>query len=315
LKKILFFIAVIFLLVGFSLKSQTDNYISYHRNFGQIEELIVKENFKEAALKIDTLFQEYEVRFVKDYVVAAQICLLNHNNKKAVDYLIRSTKNGVKIECLKSINLLQQNLNQDNWNDIEQAYKASRKAYLKRINLDLYQEFHKRYQKEQDAKGKDFYKPTVYSNFNRIKKLLDTQEFKGEKQIGIDNQRFAKSISDCSFGNSRIIVTLLHYDYPLSEIGEYRLFVAIEKGNLHPREFATIYNFEKNKQSVLYKQSKKAYPILPDYHFNLPFGEIITDLDKVNADRSKFGICKYEVDLRKEKISRKYGLQLNFGYR
>jgi len=315
LKKTIPFIVAIFFLVGFSKKKQTDNYINYHRSFGQIEELIVKENFKEAALKIDTLFQEYKVRFVKDYVVAAQICLLNNNHKKAVDYLIISIKKGVKMECLKSIDLFHQRLTESDWSDIDKEYKTSRKEYLRSIDLGLYQEFHKRYQKEQDAKGKAYYKSTVYSNFNRIKELVKTQEFLGEQTIGIDNQRLAKSISDCSFGNSRTIVTLLHYDYPINDIGEDRLIIAIEKGNLHPREFATIYNFEKNKQSVLYKQSKKTYPKLPDYHFNFPFGEMSTDFDKVNADRNKFGICKYEVDLKKEEISRKYGMQLNFGYR
>ena len=125
----------------------------------------------------------------------------------------------------------------------------------------------------------------------------------------------AKSISDCECENSKIIVTLLHYDYPIIEIGEEKLISEVENGNLHPRDFALIYNFERNKISVLYKESNKRYDSLPKYDFNLPFGNNITDIEKVNSDREKFGICKYVVDKKKIEISQKYGMKLEFGYR
>jgi len=308
------FILVIFLIAGFWFNNQSENYIEYHQIFGQIEALIVNEKFSEAELKIEELFNDFEVKFVKDYVVASQVSLLNKNKKLALKYIDLSIKNGVKVECLKSIDLLNQEFTTADWKQIEQAYKAARKEYLKRIDLKLYQEFHKRYQKEQDAKRTDNYKLIVYNNFNRIKELLNQQDFIGVKMAGIDNERFAKSISDCNFGNSKIIVTLLHYDYPINEIGEERLIDAIKKGNLHPREFGVIYNYQVTKQSVLYRKSEKEYSELPVYNFNLPFGDKINNLKKVNADRAKFGICNYEVDLKKKEISEKYGLQLSFSY-
>ena len=303
----------IILVFGFLYSNQ--NYIEYHTKFGQIEELIVKEDFAEAELKIIELFEKYEVRFVKDYVIASQVSILNDNTNLAIEYILQSIKNGVKIECLKSIKLLSQELAATDWEIIEEEYKELRKNYLKKINLSLYQEFHKRYQKEQDSKRTEYYKITVYSNFDRIIELLNEGGFPNEKLIGIDNQRFAKSISDCDLGNSKVIVTLLHYDYPFSEIGEEELIEAIKRGNLHPREFATIYNFEENKQSVLYKKSTKKKVPLPRYNFNFPFGSKIDNLERVNSDRAKFGICKYEVDIRKEEIEKRYGIQLSFNYK
>jgi len=309
-----YLIGIIFT-IGFLFSKQKLDYLEYHTEFGKVEELIVKENFVEAELKFIELFKEHEVRFVKDYVIASQVSFLNKNRNLAIEYIFQSIRNGLKIECLKSIKLLNQELTVTDWEILEQEYKELRKNYIKRINLSLYQEFHKRYQEEQNLKRTEYYKLTVYSNFDRIVELLNKGEFPDEQLIGIDNQQFANSISDCDLGNSKIIVTLLHYDYPISEIGEEKLISAIKKGNLHPREFAMIYNFEENKQSVLYKKSTKKYLPLPRYNFNFPFGSKIDNLEKVNSDRAKFGICKYEVDVKKEEIEKRYGIQLSFNYK
>ncbi len=145
--------------------------------------------------------------------------------------------------------------------------------------------------------------------------MIKAGKFPGEAIIGIDDKNFVSSLSDCELDNSRIIVTLLHYDYPISEIGEQVFIKAIENGALHPREFATIYNFEKTKVSVLYKKSTKKHAELPDYQFNFPFGPVSADLKKVSSDRWEFGICKEEVDQKKAAICKKHGMKLDFGYR
>jgi hypothetical protein len=49
--------------------------------------------------------------------------------------------------------------------------------------------------------------------------------------------------------------------------------------------------------------------------FNFPFGGRITDFEKVNFDGNKFGICKYEVEVKNVEISRKYGMKLKFDYK
>lgn len=296
-------------------ESKENNYIIYHGEFSQVEEFVSNEEFIEAESKLDTLFGNYEVKFAKDYLIAAQICILNGHKDKGLEFIRNTLKMGVKLDCLKSLILFKNKITQLEWSQIENEVSQLRKEYLKNIDLKLYQEFHKRYQEEQDAKLSERYKSTVYYNFNRIKEIIESSGFPGETLIGIDNQTLAKSISDCGCGNSTTIVTLLHYDYPISEIGEEKLISEIEKGNLHPREFATIYNFEKTKVSVLYNKSSKKYDGLPTYNFNFPFGEIITDIDKVNSDREKIGICRYEVDKKKGEVSRKYGMRLKFGYK
>lgn len=300
---------------GSSTESEQGDYIKYHKYFAQVEESITDEEFINAESKLDSLFGNYEVKFAKDYLIAAQISLINEHKDKGIEYLKNALKMGVKIKCLKSIKLLNDKVSESEWISLKNEEIQLRKEYLKSINLELYQEFHKRYQNEQDAKGTHIYKSVVYSNFNRIKRFIESDDFVGENLIGLDNQILAKSISDCGCGNSKIIVTLLHYDYPISEIGEEKLISEIKKGNLHPREFATIYNFERNRVSVLYKKSYKKYKELSDYEFNFPFGKRNSDIKRVNSDRQRIGICKYEVDKKKNDISQKYGMKLHFSYR
>jgi hypothetical protein len=314
MKKVAMLLIVFFCFVGFSKETPTKHYLQYHRTFSAIETLIVAEQFQEAEIKLDSLFGLYPVKFAKDYVVAAEVSLLNGHKEKAIQYIFNAIKMGIKLPCLQSIPLFKARILESDWTNIQKEVGQIRKDYLKNIQLDLYQEFHTRYQEEQDAKRTDQYKQTVYSNFNRIKSILEKGAFPGESMIGIDNQTLAPSIDDCDFGNSKAIVTLLHYDYPISELGIDQLIIEIENGNLHPRAFATIYNFEKNKISVLYKTSTKKYDNLPEYKFNFPFGVHSNDLETVNADRYKFGICKDEVDAKKDEISRKYGVKLRFGY-
>ncbi|MEZ5056921.1 MAG: hypothetical protein R2879_07750 [Saprospiraceae bacterium] len=291
------------------------SYLEYHRQFSIIERLIVDEKFIEAESEIDSLFQSYDVKFSKDYVIAAQICLLNGNKEKATDLLIKSFRNGIKSKCLRTIPICKEKFEDEIWAKLEKAENEKKKEYLKNLDLKLHKEFHTRYQTEQDAKGSQHYRAIVQSNFDRIKDLISENKSIGEASIGLDNQKFASSIADCSLGNSKVIVTLLHYDYPVSELGIENLITEIKKGNLHPREFASIYTFEINKVSKLYKNSNKVYPPLPHYDFNFPFGKKSEELKKVNQDRALFGICPYETDLKKEAICKKYGLKLEFGYR
>ena len=291
------------------------NYLAYHIGFAEAEELIVNEKFSEAESILDGLFAGHEVKFVKDYLIAAQISFLNSHKNKAFDHLRHALKKGVKLECIKSIHLFNKNIVKEEWEELEKASDQFRKTYLESIDLKNHINLHKRYQKEQDAKRNEHYGSVVYSNFRNIKSLVDSTGFPGEALIGLDNQSLAHSIDDCACGNSKVVVTLLHYDHPISELGLDLLVAEVKAGNLHPRELATIYIYEKSKVSKLYKNSKKEYPALPDYYFNLPFGNKSTDMERVNSDRLEFGICKYEVDEKKEAISRKYGMKLTFNYK
>jgi hypothetical protein len=83
---------------------------------------------------------------------------------------------------------------------------------------------------------------------------------------------------------------------------------------LKPSEMATIYTFERFKiSSELYKNSNKTIEKIVDYEFNFPFSIMSKDIERVNRDRVKFGICKYNNESKRIEIEKKYGLRLNIG--
>jgi hypothetical protein len=291
------------------------NYLEYHRSFAEVERLIVEEDFQAASVSLEELFRKYEVVFSKDWVIAAQVHLLNGDEKKAFECMRGAGKKGVPFDCLQSIPLLQEGVCDSLWEVLSQDYESLQETYLASIDRKLQLEFSKRYQEEQQAKQKEGYQPVVYANFKRIQDLTRKNRFPGENRIGIDDSRFAGKVEDCELGNSVVTVTLLHYDYPVRELGLDWLKKAINNGSLHPRDFAAIYTFEVNQVSVLYRDSQKEYPRLPRFYFNFPFGKKSTDLNRVNADRAAWGICSLEVDHKKISIERKYGMKLKFGYR
>jgi hypothetical protein len=308
---LIIFIAVILISTD---KNEID-FNTYHQKFIEVEILIADENFKDAETELEALLLEYKPSFTKDYVIFAQLCLLNNNETKAIKWLKESMKYGAKIDCLKDIEFLNQNIDDVEWGNIEKEEKTLNEIYHSKINFSLGKRFNNDYQIEQDSKSKKDYKSVVYSNFSKIKTLSDKGKFPGEYLIGIDNADFAPKIYECDFSNSKVIVTLLHYDYPITELTEEKLVTAISKGQLHPREFASIFTFEKNKTSVLYGISYKTTIDLPDYNFMFPFEKRKDTIDKVNEDRRNFGICSVETDRGKKLIEEKYGVKLDFGYK
>ncbi|HNE30506.1 MAG TPA: hypothetical protein PLW66_15135 [Saprospiraceae bacterium] len=319
MRKIFFLPAVSALLLAcfclvFAALPEPVDYLDYHRAYAGVEALIVAEDFASAETQLDRLLEEYDVRFAKDLVVAAQLGLLNQHPDKALRYLNQALEKGVKSDVLFHIPLLHTRLSPADWQQLREQEPAARKRYFSRIDTALFREFHRRFQDEQDAKGTERYRDIVSANYRRIKALLEKGRFPGEALIGLDDHRYAPSASDGSLSNAKVIATLQHYDYPLGETGEAPWLDAIRQGLLHPREYAVVYNFEKSKVSVLYRHSGKSWPVLPERWFNFPFAPQSEQLDRVNADRDAIGICSFETERRKDPVEKKYGIRLDFNY-
>ena len=300
--------------VWYCIVPKEKDFLDYHKQFIQVENLVVNEKFKEAELLLNQLLVDFEPSFAKDYVIAAEICLLNNNNEKAIDWIRESIKRGVKIDCLKAIRVFEEKITISNWQKLENDFQKLRTQYYSSINIAASKTFHRNYQKEQLKKTSREYKGIVYSNFYRIKEFVDKETYPGENIIGIDNSTDASKINDCSFDNSKVTVTLLHVDFPIYKLTEDKLVKSIRNGSLHPREFATIYTFESNRVSRLYKTSSSKSKN-SSYNFQFPFEKRKGKLTQINNDREKFGICSVETDKMKSEIEEKYGIKLKFGYK
>lgn len=294
-------------------QEEQPDYFAYHKAVNQAEEYVIEEVFDSALVTLEATLKQFDFCFAKDLLLASQVNLILGNKRRSMSWTKRALQGGYLLTCLRQIPVFQRHYTTSDWEELDASFPHLRKEYLRSIDIELLNEFSRRYQKEQETKRTPNYQTVVQSNLDRIKELLVYGPgFPGEAQLGLDYSNLAKGISDCDAGNSKVIVTLLHYADPIAEIGEELLINAIAQGDLHPREFARIYTFEKQQVSVLYRDAKKPDRSLPDYQFNFPFGPKSADLKQVNKDRARFGIGQYEVDQRKKAIELKYGLKLRF---
>ncbi|MBX2874582.1 MAG: hypothetical protein KTR30_20840 [Saprospiraceae bacterium] len=293
--------------------SKEPNYFEYHQAINQAEEYIVQEAFDSALTKLETILPQFEFCFAKDLLLASQVNLLTGQKERSKFWAKKALQRGYLLPCIRQISIFQRNYILVDWEELDSLFSGLRKDYLRSIDTELLSEFSRRYQAEQEAKRTPNYQTVVQGNLDRIKQLLlSPSGFPGEAQLGLDYSNLAAGLSDCDAGNSKVLVTLLHYAHPIAEIGEEPFIEAIAQGRLHPREFARIYTFEKQQVSVLYRKTRDHDRSLPDYLFNFPFSLSSNNLDRVDKDRARFGIGKYQVDLRKEAIEIKYGLKLRF---
>src|SRR5690606_30147749 len=173
------FITIILLL--FLPKQENDkDFHNYHLKFIEIEDLISNENFRYAETELELLLEEYNPSFTKDYVILAQLFLINNKKSESIRLLKQSMEFGAKLECLREIELLNKNIPEDDWQKIESQAEQLTAIYHSKINLSLGIHFNRNYQKEQDNKSKRNYKSVVYSNFSKIKTLTDKGTFPGE---------------------------------------------------------------------------------------------------------------------------------------
>jgi len=312
-------IKILVLIAYCQIATGQQNYFEYHSKINRAEELFANEEFEESLNEYDSVFQKFDYIFIKDYIIAAQVAILNKDQEKTTHWLKQALIKGYDCKCVKRIKVFEDYVNTRLWQDLQSQDENLKKQYQQSINLDLHYEFHHRYKQEQESKRQeDKYVPIVYRNYFRIKSLMDSIPFPSERIIGIDDESIFPTTSggklhNCEVSNSKVIPTLLHYDNPITDIGLKKFIAAIESDHLHPRQFAYIYSFETNFVSRLSKNKFDNRPRLPEYCFNYAFGKKTNDLKRVKMDREKFGICSLELEKAKKVIAEKHGLKLDFG--
>jgi len=302
-----------------SILSGQVNYLDYHARVNEAENLLTQENFIESIGIYDSLFNAFDFIFVKDYIVASQLALVEGKFDKVDHWLEKAVAQGYKCACIERIPIFSEYIQSQSWKEIRSREQEMRMQYMQAIDSELHYDFHRRYSNEQELKGSNNYEAVVNRNFEQIRSLLKSRSFLGERLVGIDDHAIANPksggrLNSCDASNSKVVVTLLHYAGPMTEIGIPNFVMSISSGHLHPREFATIYTFEYNEVSSLYSSRKYSEVGLPEYNFNFPFGSKPDNLSLVNATREQFGICTVEVDQGKDRIEKAYGMRLRFGY-
>jgi len=310
------------ILISNTVFGQPSNYIDYHKLINKADSLFGNEQFEEALNIYHSAFEEFDPAFVRDYLIAAQISILTNSHDRMTFYLENAMTWGYPCECIESLPIFDDFIKSEAWEMLKSKEPEYRKLYASNVSLKLNKELSIRYRDEQDSKSqKDEYIQVVKSNYANIKFLIESINFPSEHNVGLDNGSIAPNkintvsgLETCIPGNQKVMVTLLHYDNPITDIGIEKFVYAIESGLLHPRDFAYIFTFEKHNISRISSSLNVNKPNLPDYDFNFPFGRKNEDYQKVNGDRAKFGISSLEVDNRVKAVQKKYKFNIRTPY-
>lgn len=313
MKKVLFLVLLIKVLNSFS-QTDTINYFPYFNRFIAIEDVIVKEDFNIADVMFDSLFCDYDPPFLSDVLIALQVSALVKNINHCRQLLSLSVKKGAQLDCLRQLEILN-TLPVEVWKPIEANFNELHRQYLKKIDTLLLNQFCKRYEREQRLKNTDSGLFVINENVFFIKHILRTTgKYPGERLIGIDLPGL-KNNCKCCYTSVVAAVTLYHYSYGFSDFEGYYL-QALKFGYINPRQLAWLYIGERiarKERYFLYKDNPPIYwPDFPEYRFNFMFGYKTKNIERVNNDRAKFGICSYETDNKKKLIEKKYGITLFF---
>lgn len=293
---------------AFEVHGQTD-YTDYHREILKCERLIAEHKFQDAISHFDSLFMHYDFVFLRDCQLATQLCAFEQKSKTGFRFLRKGIKQGWTLKQIKKNERLGFLHTHAEWPAIESAYDSLHALYLSRLNTSLREQVRSMYKKDQKkAIGALFrigeksqtryaerkFAPHSEKQLAQLKQILTEKAYPGEKITG--NNWWVSVILSHHNSISQAYVqkdTLYSGLRPL-------LIKAIEKGELHPYEFATIEDW---RCAALYEHQSTSYGFLG----------VITDsaaLKKVNRNRAAIGLRSVELRNALIDIEQQTGLNL-----
>jgi hypothetical protein len=146
---------------------------------------------------------------------------------------------------------------------------------------------------------------------------LRSRRFPGEKIIGLDDKKINQGRDYCQLSCEIVFISLYHYPCSYTELKE-DLYKEVLKGNLHPKDFAYIFEYEgelsKNRHNQFPKicspTSKEEVFVLIDW--DSPKDE--STFERANAQRKEFMVPPIEHDIAKKEYARKNKMRLFFGF-
>ena len=125
------------------------DYGIYHQRVIEAEKLIASENFDNALLVYEQLFDEYDFVFVREYQIAAQLALYVNNKKNAIKYLKQGILSGWEMKSIKKNKYLDKLRKDKVWQSIESEYPGLNKQYESNLNQIQRERVKKMYSRDQ----------------------------------------------------------------------------------------------------------------------------------------------------------------------
>lgn len=316
----------IFLFFGMQVYAQ--DYQKYHQYINTAETQLVNSRNDSAMYYYDLVFSLYDFVFVKDAVTAAQVSWKQKDTGKTQAYLIKGARCGLRTSCLNDIPILLDFMNTRAFNATYDSMKAA-SAQNRYYNAAMASEWDEREGELIMSTDKSEFISAVQRNAERVKQLLKEHIYPGEKYIGING-----SCNDLD--NVSVFNSLANYDCIMSELKE-PLWEAVRRGELHPREFAALWEWEQIRSAYNPKLiSAHVFSLMQKQHINVylkeneyvknnafctrgkqqfkNFGMLITANEEeqaaVNKNRTMHWISDLETDHKKQELERNENYRL-----
>jgi len=289
---------IILLYILWTLTACEDNvkktdYTAYHLEIILAEELISQEKYKDALTKYESLFNNYDFIFLRDYKVASQISFLIGENEKGLDFIKKGISSGWELTTLKEHAFLSKHLLDSDWDDIEDNYEDMHNQFLNRIDSTLRNRVHAMIEKdqklayqayiiedeqEQEQFISEHFPKHSEAQLDTLIKIIETDGYPGEFLIG--NDYWISTI--LSHHNSQGLAyvrkdTLYDFIKP-------KLMGFLKEGYISPYEIALPEDW---KKTVLSEWNESPYGYL-----NSPN---TSNISKINKARKAIGLRSVEL--------------------
>lgn len=244
------------------------DYEFYHQQVIKAETLIGSENYAEALLLYEQLFNDYDFIFLREYQIASQLAFYAGDMQKSLEYVKQGILSGWEIKAIKKNEYLKPLLREEGWKSIEKEYPNLKAQYTSKLDQNIREQVQKMYAKDQkkalkalfrfSSKSQDNYAenkfaPHSENQMAEFTAILEIKGYPGERLIG--NSNWMSTI--LSHHNS--ISTAYNMKDTLYPKLQSRLVDALKNGQMSPYEYVTIDDWYR---TVTYNRKEVTYGIL-----------------------------------------------------
>jgi len=332
------------------------NYINYHKEIISAEELFMSANHNAAVEAYKRIFRRYPKSFVKDWYIAAQIACQIQDTTNLKLFLNTCFNKGMEWSIVASDSNLVTLLDQypEYKECLEKMYEDSRTVFLSVINIPLRYELTAMFLKDQlyhdlqpEKLWDSLFRAVTRENIERIATITKQYGYPGEHLIGISNNTLDNACTSLTDKDLEENTALFFYHQACGfQLLKKELYEGVIKGDLHPREYATLYEWSHGdiksvndtaativyvvdsmgtmtpvhvKQIDNSKDLEICQQSAPQFEYRIcKVMSIAKYFDtqtsaQVNKNRSLIGIASLEHDERKKAYALKHKMTLFFG--
>ena len=290
-------------------QGQTKNYKAYHQEVTRCEQLIADNRISEARQSLDALFNEFDFVFLREYQLATELSVYKQDYTSAFKFLRSGVLGGWSMKNIKKSKRLKPLQSDPRWRNLENEYDSLRKVYVSNLNTPLRKEARELLKKDQKIVFKVFlrigeknkskyalkkFAPYSEKTLARIDEILIQYGYPGEKLIGNSWWTAVNLGHHNGLSREYLLKDTLYLNLRPA------LLASVERGELHPKEFAAIDDW---RHAVIHHHGKSRYGFL---------GKIPDDseLTFVNDNRENLGLRSIELRNKLLDIEKETGLNL-----